>query len=349
MKYLHLFSRDENCKFSTSYYYFIKNNFCLFDHNFVVINKNESIGSEKNIQVLSLKFHSIFRLIKKMYMAKRIYLHGLDFYMILLLLFQPWFLKKTNWIIWGGDLYFHILKKRSIRNTIYDFTRKLIIKNVGGMITQVKGDYELAREWYQAKGKYYYCFLYPSNLYKDIDLSKITKEKDKLYIQVGNSACTTNEHIEVFEKLAKFKNSNIIIICPLSYSGEKDYIDKVILKGLDIFGKERFFPIVNFIPFQDYVNLLGKIDVAIFNHRRQRALGNITTLLGLGKKVYIRTDITTWDFCENHGLVVYSANKEFNDIFDPISIKDKESNKRIMKEAFSMDKLASDWGKIFSA
>lgn len=163
-----------------------------------------------------------------------------------------------------------------------------------GLITQIKGDYELAQEWYGAKGKYYYSFMYPSNLYKEYYLKKVEKDPGKTYIQVGNSACETNEHVEVFEKLLKYKGENIEIICPLSYSGKEEYIKQVVETGYKTFGKEKFTPIVDFMIFDQYLELLAKVDIAIFNHKRQRGLGNITTLLGLGKKVYIREEITTY-------------------------------------------------------
>lgn len=349
MKYLHLFSRDKNNKFSTSYIKFIERNFDEKNHMFFITGKNDKANIFSNVYVLNKEFRTLLYLIKKMHNAEKIYLHSLDFYMVLLYIFQPWLLKRTYWIIWGGDLYFHIFKRKTLVYTLYDLFRKFVISNVVGIITQIKGDYELAKKWYGAKGKYYYCFLYPSNLYKDVNLNNFNKEKGKLYIQVGNSACSTNEHIESFEKLAKFRDRDIEIICPLSYSGKQEYIDKVINKGLEIFGEERFSPILDFMPFEDYLELLGKIDVAIFNHRRQRGLGNITTLLGLGKKVYVREEITTWDFCEEHGLKVYSANSDLGDIFEPISKKNKEKNHKVMKEQFTTEKLVSDWDRIFSS
>lgn len=347
MRNIHLFSRDENCKFSSSYMKFIEENFDPEDHLFVIMSKNDIMNKKQSVHVLSFGLSTILCTIKEMYRAKKIFLHGLDLYMVLLYIIQPWLLKKTNWLIWGGDLYFHILKQNTVKNKLYDLFRRIVIKNSAGIITQIKGDYELAKQWYGAKGKYYYCFLYPSNLYKEIYLNEINKEEETLYIQVGNSACTTNEHIEVFKKLAKYNNRNINIICPLSYSGKKEYVNKVINKGREIFGEERFTPILDFMPYEDYLNLLVKVDISIFNHRRQRGLGNITTLLGLGKKVYIREEITTWDFCKDHGFKVFSANKGFDDIFDPVSILAKETNNKIMKEEFSKEKLISDWQKIF--
>ena len=43
------------------------------------------------------------------------------------------------------------------------------------------------------------------------------------------------------------------------------------------------------MPFNQYLEFLGKIDIAIFNHRRQQGFGNAITLLGLGKKVYLNS------------------------------------------------------------
>jgi hypothetical protein len=34
------------------------------------------------------------------------------------------------------------------------------------------------------------------------------------------------------------------------------------------------------MPFDEYLNLLAKVDIVIFKHKRQQAMGNITTLLG---------------------------------------------------------------------
>jgi hypothetical protein len=216
-----------------------------------------------------------------------------------------------------------------------------------GLITHLKGDYELAQKWYGAKGTYYYSFMYPSNLYKEYDLKNVEKEPGKTYIQVGNSACETNEHIAVFEKLSKYKNAHIEILCPLSYSGKEEYIKQVIEAGYKIFSKDKFSPITDFMPFDKYLELLAKVDVAIFNHKRQRGLGNITTLLGLGKKVYIREEITTWKFCIDHDLKVYSANGNYDDLFDKIDSKDKQKNIKIIKNEFSEKKLVEDWDVIF--
>ena len=110
---------------------------------------------------------------------------------------------------------------------------------------------------------------------------------------------------------------------------------------------EKFVYIDKFIPFEKYLETLNCIDIAIFNHKRQQAVGNITTLLGLGKTVYIRDDITTWQFCLEYNLKVYSTNNELNNIVQKLDKIDANNNIEIIKREFSEEKLKSDLEKIF--
>lgn len=349
MKYLHIFTRSN---FTEPYIEFINNNFDSQEHLFIIYGKERGLGvkvsSRVNVKELSKQFRSISLLIREMYKSKKIFLHGLFSPLVVLLLFmQPWLLKKCYWGIWGGDLWHYELRKKTNRSDVYEFFRKFVIKNMGGVITHINGDYKLAQKWYGAKAKYYYSFMYPSNLFKEYDLPNVKKADEKTYIQVGNSANSTNNHLEIFDKLKKYKEEKIEIICPLSY-GNTEYRDKVIEEGTKIFG-EKFNPIIEFMAFGEYLELLAKIDVAIFNHNRQEAMGNITTLLGLGKKVYIRDDITTWGFCIEHELKVFSINKDFNDFFGTIDENIRQKNIFNVKRQFSEEKLKNDWNKIFES
>jgi dTDP-N-acetylfucosamine:lipid II N-acetylfucosaminyltransferase len=347
MDNLHLLPND---KFTNAFLLFINKRFEMKRHHFLILGhgKFSNAESKPNVIQLDKNLKSIILLIKNLNKAINIHIHGLFHpQLVLLLVMQPWLLKKCNWIIWGGDLYDYRKLSRNLREEIYESCRRFVIKRLGRITTQVKGDYELAKEWYDTRAEYCYSFMYPSNLYKKIDLSFEIEDDKHIYIQVGNSADPSNHHLEVLEKLLYLDNSSIKVICPLSY-GNVEYQKLVIEEGTKKFG-ERFIPLVEFIPFEDYLNLLAKIDVAIFNHDRQQALGNITTLLGLGKKVYIREDITTWRFCIEHGLKVFGIKEEFNDLLKVMKEEDKLSNEKVMKENFSEEKLARDWSKIFNS
>lgn len=87
----------------------------------------------------------------------------------------------------------------------------------------------------------------------------------------------------------------------------------------------------------------------MFNHKRQQALGNIMTLLGLGKKVYLRDDISTWDICLKHKLKVFKITSNVEDLFTKLNENDKLNNMKNVKDNFSESKLKNDLEKIFNS
>jgi dTDP-N-acetylfucosamine:lipid II N-acetylfucosaminyltransferase len=348
LKYLHIIPND---KFAIPFINLINENFKKNEHLFITggsINYAELTIEKNNVQSVSVDLRSILRMLIKMYTCEKIILHSLlDYKIVILLFFQPWLLNKSNWVIWGGDLYYYLYRKKNLKSNMYEQIRKIVIKQLGGFITHIKGDYELAKKWYGAKGSYYYSFMYPSNLYNE-DLSKDRIATKKIFIQVGNSADPSNQHIEILEKLLMFSDKEFEIICPLSYGDLNNHASEVIKKGRELFG-DKFNPITEFIPFSKYLEILAKVDVAVFNHNRQQAVGNITTLLGLGKKVYINDNVTTWDFCKKHKLEVFSVNKDIKNLFEKMEEDTKNNNIKHIQNNFSKEKLINDLNFIFES
>jgi hypothetical protein len=325
-------------KFTQPFIEIINNNFDKENHYFYIISKSNAIytldrSNENIIEVTpSNKGKSLLILLKKLYKSEKIIIHGLNSKVIdIVFFFQPWLLSKSYHVMWGGDFYFP--KQQS-------FFKKMVIKRMGHFVTYIKGDYDLIKDWYGADGQYHECFMYTSNLYKEFDIKESIRNSIK--IQVGNSADVSNEHFEIFEKLKKYKEENIVIFVPLSY-GDKEYAQKVINKGEEIFG-EKFKPLVDFMEFQAYLDFLGEIDIAIFAHKRQQAMGNIITLLGLGKKVYLRDDITPWKMFEDLSMKIFNVeNIDIALISDDI----KSKNKFLVKEYFSKENYLKQLQTLF--
>ena len=325
-------------KFTQPFIDIINNNFDKENHYFYIISKNNAIydldRSNKNMieATPSNKVESLAVLLKKLYRSEKIIIHGLNSKVIdIVFFFQPWLLSKSYHVMWGGDFYFP--EQQS-------FFKKMVIKQMGNFVTYIKGDYDLIRNWYGANGQYHECFMYTSNLYKEFDIKESVRGSIK--IQVGNSADVTNEHFEIFEKLKKYKEEDIVIFVPLSY-GDKEYAQKVITKGKEIFG-EKFKPLVDFMEFQAYLDFLGEIDIAIFAHKRQQAMGNIITLLGLGKKVYLRDDITPWKMFNDLEMKLFNVkNIDIELISDDI----KSKNKFLVKEYFSKENYLKQLQNLF--
>ena len=288
------------------------------------------------------KISAFFSLIKNSYSADKIILHGLfDPKIIVLLFIQPWLLKKCYWLIWGGDLYSYQLATRDRRWKIKEFFRRPVIKHIGHLVTYIDGDIELARQWYGAKGQYHECLMYPSNVYREYPIAGNTDKN--INIQIGNSADPSNNHLDVLERLLPFRDQDIAIFAPLSY-GSPEYARTVIEAGTTMFG-EKFFPMTDFMPFDKYLAFLGKIDIAIFNHKRQQAMGNTITLLGLGKKVYLRNDVTPWAMLESNETTAYNI-AEIS--LAPIDAITREKNKSSIKKNFSETKLIYQLKEIFN-
>lgn len=340
-KILHLMWWDK--KFVPAFVSFINQEFKKEEHLIVIY--GTSNGAEmprannvvhhpsllKSSLEVSLAMHSVCKVI----------LHGLfSSHMLYVLTLQPWLLKKCYWTIWGGDLYVHNAERKGWRWRKNEFFRQFVISRLGHFITHIKGDYELAQQWYGAKGEWHECFMYPSNLHQEPPLQSLPH--DGINILLGNSADPSNNHIEVLDKLRSHAGENIKIYCPLSY-GNQSYAQNVSDYGASIFGK-KFFAQRDFMPFEKYKELLAQIDIAVFNHKRQQGMGNATTLLGMGKKVYMRKDVTPYSMFKNLGITVYSIeNFDLSPIDDDAAMKNKECT----KEFFSMINLISQWSGIY--
>lgn len=338
-KILHICTLD---KFIPAFVDLVERSFEFEHHMFILFGDINKYPIELRPNVIHWKgSFQIFLLLKEMQQAQKIILHGIFNNKInLLLAIQPWLLKKCYWVVWGGDLYLYQLRTHDIKSNMYEAVRAFVIRRMGHFVTYVKSDYELAQQWYGATGQYHECLMYPSNLYKEYVIPP--KTGTAINILVGNSATSTNNHTEIFEKLSVYKNEDVMIYCPLSY-GDSDYAKLVAQKGIELFGG-RFVALMDFMPFEKYLELLGKIDIAIFAHKRQQAMGNTITVLGLGKKVFMRSDVTQWRLFEEIGVKVFDVSKlslEF------LADDAKRQNIKKIKELFSEKILIEQYSKIF--
>lgn len=331
-KILHIIILD---KFIPSFIDFVQDNFESSNHRFMIIGKEKyeyGLTKSHSVKWIDQK-NKMFTLLSAMYEADKIIIHGLWSEPLLKILFiQPWLLKKCYHVMWGGDFYFP--EKQG-------WIKKQVIKRMGHFITYIKGDYELVKEWYGSRGEYHECFMYPSNLYKEYDIQ--SKIHETINIQIGNSADPTNNHLDILEKLEKYKDENIKIFAPLSY-GNMEYAKNVSDKGKEIFG-EKFIAMLDFMPFEKYLEFLGEIDIAIFAHKRQQAMGNTITLLGLGKKVYLDSETVQFDFFKKHDVAIFDVN---NIDLETLNLKIVSENKEKIKYLFSKDVLLMGLQRIFN-
>jgi len=348
-KIIHIINNE---KFISEFYKLFSNKYFKQEHLFIYLygesESNFPIPESEHVVNICNKFNGIKNLLKLnkvlipyFSQADEVVIHGLFTDDIIRFLFlNKRFLKKCHWVMWGGDLYAPLLQKKTFRNIINQTLAKKIKGNFAGYITYLAGDFDLAKKLYGAKGKHHECLMYPSNLYKELKLPEVNNNYKT--VLVGNSADPSNNHEETLAKLSQLANQNFKIICPLSY-GIKEHAEKIAALGQSFFG-ERFVPLMNFMVFNEYLNILAQVDIAIFAHNRQQAMGNTISLLGLGKTVYMRNDVTPFAFFKSLDIKVL----DFNHLnLSTLDVQTINKNKENVKNYFSEKKIIKQLKELF--
>lgn len=354
---IHIFPKE---KFTVGYINFINKNFSRDEHLFFLHGSNDSykesdLEFSDNVKDIA---ENKYLFLTKLNTGKKILMHSLIIPKKLLVFFavQQRLLNKITWIVWGADLYYYRELKHNYKEKIFEYFRKKFIKNVDNMATLVREDYDLAVKWYKTKAKYFYAAYMKDEktikyLEKVKSLNNDSIKKDYISILVGNSATETNNHMEVFKVLEKYKGENIKIFCPLSY-GDFKYAEQIIKYGKLVFGK-KFIPLTNFMNPNEYIDLLNSIDIGIFNNNRQQALGNIFSLGYLGKKLYIRADTSMWtEINDSLKLRVFKIEhlKEENfQSFIYMNNHDRQINYKNLKPRYDAQNIKSIWQNIFDS
>lgn len=174
---------------------------------------------------------------------------------------------------------------------------------------------------------------YPLEYLVDINDSSIIRENQ---ILVGNSGTLTNNHLDVFKKLQVVNIGNYNILCPLSY-GDSSYIEKIISIGQEKFG-DNFLPLTEFLPLDNYNEIIKKSSIAIFYNFRQQGLGNVIAALWYGAKVYLSRKNTLYVFLKRMNIIIYNFDDDicFKKI---LTINEIEQNRQILKALFNEKKL----------
>jgi len=302
--------------------------------------------------IYSTNFRHLIRdVLPVMKAAKWIYFHYLPYGPSLMLwAIQPSVIAKSTWVIWGGDVYIYRQKHASLKHRIYEFLRQIIIPKFTEIAAFVEDDAREAINVYQSEASYV-PILYPipvniDNL-KNLQMKETTGTTN---ILIGNSADPSNHHLEMLEYLSRFVKEDIRIYCPLSYYGDQEYINCVVKKGHAIF-RDHFVPLLKMMTTQEYAVFLNDMDIAIMNHRRQQGLGNILPLLYLGKKVFLRSDTSSFPFLTSAGCIIFDTctmNKSNFASFISMDEKTSEANKTAVETMINPSNYAGLWNNLFS-
>lgn len=345
--------------FTKDYLNFIQDYFDPAEHCFVKpINSNKAMNSIYDtkifenypncVDLLSLDF------VKKLLSAKGILVHGMfGLKQPLLFTLLPFLRKKSNWLIWGGDLYCNRNKKASFKQLLANQLKKHSVKKFKFITTLNKKDFEYAQKWYHVTGENLLA-TYPVKSMVSLPNAEIRSraQNEAVKIIIGNSATITNQHKEALSMLEKFKDKNIEIYLPLSY-GFGDYLSygKAVTEyAKNIFGN-KVHPIYNCLKAEEYTKLLQQMDIGIYNNNRQQAMGNIQQMVWFGKKVYMRTDTSMWENCrDDRGFLLNDINQIEQETFEEFITYDskvQQHNMQKAREYHSIERYLKVWSYIF--
>lgn len=155
-------------------------------------------------------------------------------------------------------------------------------------------------------------------------------------ILVGNSASYENNHLDAFEILTTLNLQDRKIITPLNYC-DPEYRTYIVREGKNLFFN-NFMPLIDFMPIDEYLNIISSCSIVIMNHIRQQALGNIITMLYLGASVFLKKENPIYIFLKKEGAIIFNLDelkKNPKLIDNRLSDDDLGKNKVILKSHWS--------------
>lgn len=228
-------------------------------------------------------------------------------------------------------IYYNKIKRTEDHYTIYEKAHK----RIDYFCSILEEDFILFSSFYPNRLIFNEIGYFSINQYlagqNDLRISENAKN-----ILVGNSNSIENNHLDVIELLSKqFLSGNVIV--PLSY-GEGEIYKKTVIKNGNLFLKEKFEPLLDFMDRATYLNVLSSCSTAIFYHYRQQAMGNILALLYMGVRIYFSEKNPVYHYLKRIGIVVFNLDTDFDKFSNSIlEIHSQNTNRLILDSLFDED------------
>lgn len=321
----------------------LKKNFNLEEHIFLLLDANDhgNYVYPSNFFPVTpdmLALPGITGIINR---AQKIFIHSLwsDAFIDLLMTTSgaP---EKTQWIAWGADLYDYPATPK----------RKALVARLQGIIVHTPEEWIIACEKFASNimwtgwGPFYDSGEMKLE-YDAFQEGVLKKDRSRINVLVGHRAYEGLDHENIFRLLARKFSGKLDVFSVLAY-GNRNYTQRVIAVGKEVWG-ENFHPVTTFVSATEYYAFLKNMDIGIFAQERSQGLGNITSLLYLGKKVFIRKNSPNSSF-----LSMLGAECGFVEELDNLDLDRFRFNNRVIANHKAMKRLKNgdlakmEWQKI---
>lgn len=182
-------------------------------------------------------------------------------------------------------------------------------------------------------------YYYGSTSFFIPDVPDYHVQMGKKNIIIGNSSNPTNNHLDVLKILKNSKCSDFnSLIIPLSYGGDPDYV-KIVKKSADKLFPNKVNALDNFLPLNEYFDLVKNCKTAIYAHERQQASDNIFMQILYGSRVFLSEHNLAFTFLRNLGLHIYSLQTDTHLLGEELSEKEVLENRTILSKLYCSKSL----------
>lgn len=262
---------------------------------------------------------------------------------------------KVAWVFWGGDIYNRddirdnylssssrwLLQKQSIKRILkkrrvserYEIPYELM-RRIDYCLTDIPEDYSFVKDYLKNNIKELWYNYY--SVEETIGALMNSRCNGKS-ILIGNSSSLECNHLNGLWAIKKMNLDSVgRIYAPLSY-GESWLRNEIITRGKRMLGN-KFYPLTDFLPREEYNRIIQSCTVAIMPHYRPQAFGNILTALWLGTRVYMSTRSQLFVFFKRIGIIIFSIEEDFNRknalALLPLSDNEVEINRKIISSLY---------------
>lgn len=288
-----------------------------------------------------------------------IYFHSLPPYFYRLFKYIPKS-KKIIWWAWGYDIYYgngicppliklNLYKPITLQHIksqpksiyfyfkilyyvltvpYYYLIRRKAINRIGWFSPVIPVEYDLMK----SQCKFFHAKPFMLRVGPGFsDISSFQYYNSTGNILIGNSLTFTNNHLDIFNILKKIKMADSTkIIVPINYG--TDFKDIENFKKMSDLGDKAFW-IESFLPYDEYMKIIGSCTHAIFGVLRQQALGNINACMQRGVKVFLYRDSILYQYFKESGYKIFAIDEIDEDqLRIPLSREDAYVNYRLIYE-----------------
>ena len=178
--------------------------------------------------------------------------------------------------------------KEHILKYYYVYQRGQLIRRVDFFQPVISIEYDMMKN---IKGFHAEEFYYPQ-CFTSYQMEIASHNSDG-GILIGNSATFSNNHLDIWDSVKNYIPEGRDVIIPLNYPNA-DYAEH--LSSLIKSNNHKLHLLKEYLPRDEYFNLVDGCSYAIFGVIRQQAMGNISHCLYRGMKVFLYQDSIVYKY-----------------------------------------------------